>query len=239
MFKCGYYLKGLQTFEHVTDHRPLISILNSYTLDAVENPRLQRLKEKLSPFIFTARWRAGKQLCIPDALSRHPVSSPTDEANMLVDVSAHEAVAVRAIHSLASPDDSQPATTDVQLEELQRAACTDETYIRLLHCVRNGFPSHRYDLHTTLLDYWKIRDELYCDGDLVLYGPRIVVPVASRKLVLRRLHDSHCRAEDTKRRAQQTMFWPGINEDITNVVRACDACQTLLPSQQCTGMMTS
>ena len=27
-------------------------------------------------------------------------------------------------------------------------------------------------------------------------------------------------------------FWPGINSDITNIVRACDACQTLLPSQQ-------
>lgn len=232
MHKCGYYLKGLQTFAHVTDHRPLIPILNSYTLDAVENPRLQRLKEKLSPFIFTARWCAGKKLCIPDALSRHPVSSPTDEDDMLVDVSAHAAVTVRAIYSLASSDDSQPATSDVQLEELQQAARTDETYIRLLNCVRNGFPCHRYDLHSTLLDYWKIRDELYCDGDLVLYGPRIVVPAASRKSVLRRLHDSHRGAEATKRRAQQTVFWPGINSDITNVVRACDACQMLLPSQQ-------
>lgn len=38
MHKCEYYLKGLQTFEHVTDHRPLVPILNHYTLDAVENP---------------------------------------------------------------------------------------------------------------------------------------------------------------------------------------------------------
>ena len=98
--------------------------------------------------------------------------------------------------------------------------------------MRHGFPSHRYDLHNSLLDYWKIRGELYCDGDLVLYGPSIVVPAALRKSVLRRLHDSHRGAEATKRRAKQTVFWPGINADITNVVRACDACQTLLPSQQ-------
>ena len=64
-FKYGYYLKSLQTFEHVTDHRPLMPILNGYTLDAVENPLLQRLKEKLSSFFFTTRWRASKQLCIP------------------------------------------------------------------------------------------------------------------------------------------------------------------------------
>ena len=64
-FKCGYYLRGLQILEHVTDHCPLIPILNSYTLDAVENPLLQSLKEKLSSFFFTTRWRASKQLCIP------------------------------------------------------------------------------------------------------------------------------------------------------------------------------
>lgn len=229
MHKCGYYLKGLQTFEHVTDHRPLIPILNHYTLDAVENPRLQRLKEKLSPFVFTARWRAGKQLCIPDALSRHPVSCPTDDDDMLADVSVQAAVTVRAVHSLATAEE-QP--TDMQLEDLQQAARADETYVRLLECVRHGFPRHRYDLHNSLLDYWKLREELYCDGDLVLYGPRVVVPAALRKSVLQRLHDGHRGAEATKRRAQQTVFWPGVSADITNVVRGCAACQTLLPSQQ-------
>ena len=231
MHKCGYYLKGLHHFEHITDHRPLIPILNHYTLDAVENPRLQRLKEKLSPFTFTAKWRAGKQLCIPDALSRHPVSCPTDEDDMLNDVSVRDYVAVRAVHTLVDPE-IQSSNADVHLEEIQQAARTDETYLRLLECVRHGFPSNRYNLDATLLDYWKIRDELYCDGDLILYGPRIVIPASLRKSVLKRLHDSHRGTEATKRRARQTVFWPGINSDIINIVRACDACQTLLPSQQ-------
>ena len=50
--------------------------------------------------------------------------------------------------------------------------------------------------------------------------------------MLQRLHDSHRGAEATKRRAKQTVFWPGINSDITNTVRACEACQMLLPNQQ-------
>ncbi len=37
--KCGYYLKGLQTFEHVTDHRLLTPIISNYTFN-VENLRL-------------------------------------------------------------------------------------------------------------------------------------------------------------------------------------------------------
>lgn len=66
----------------------------------------------------------------------------------------------------------------------------------------------------------------------MLYGQRIIVPAALRKTVLKRLHESPRGAEATKRRAQQTVFWPGLNSDIVNTVRACAACQTLLPSQQ-------
>ena len=66
----------------------------------------------------------------------------------------------------------------------------------------------------------------------MLYGPRVVIPAELRKTVLTRLHDSHRGAEATKRRAKQAIFWLGINSEISNVVASCDACQTLLPSQQ-------
>ncbi|XP_064100793.1 uncharacterized protein LOC135211412 [Macrobrachium nipponense] len=77
--KSCLYLKGLPTFTLQTDHRPLVPIINSYTLDMVENPRLQRMKERMSQYQFTAVWCAGKSLCIPDALSRAPVSYPTSD----------------------------------------------------------------------------------------------------------------------------------------------------------------
>lgn len=83
MSKCHFYLVDLQHFTLLTDHLPLVSIINHYSLDVVENPRLQRLKEKILTYIFTAVWRAEKQLCIPDALSCTPVSQPTPENEML------------------------------------------------------------------------------------------------------------------------------------------------------------
>ena len=70
MAKCRFYLIELQHFTLFTDQIPLVPMINHYSLVAVENPRLQRLKEKLSPYLFTAVWRAGKLMCIPDALSR-------------------------------------------------------------------------------------------------------------------------------------------------------------------------
>ena len=38
--KCKIFLSGLQHFTVITDHNPLLPILNSYYLDEVENPRL-------------------------------------------------------------------------------------------------------------------------------------------------------------------------------------------------------
>ena len=46
--KCYLYLQGLPAFDIVVDHKPLESILNNQTLDMMDNPRIQRLKEKLS-----------------------------------------------------------------------------------------------------------------------------------------------------------------------------------------------
>jgi len=75
--KCRLYLLGLPHFSLVIDHQPLVLIIDKYSLDAVETPRLQRLKERLSPFVFTTVWKKGKEHAIPDALSRAPVSNPT------------------------------------------------------------------------------------------------------------------------------------------------------------------
>ncbi|XP_037779411.1 uncharacterized protein LOC119575951 [Penaeus monodon] len=226
--KCKFYLRGLQHFSLMTDHRPLVPILNHYSLDAIENPRLQRMKDKVAPYIFTAMWRAGKELCIPDALSRSPVSHPTVEDGTF-NTEMDSSVKIAALHAVKSvqASDAIDKQEDLFMEELRMAASKDASYEDLLHHVKSGFPNDRYNLPSTLRPYWKIRNELYNDGDLVLYGPRVVVPASLRRSTLARLHDCHSGVEATKRHAQQTVFWPGINADIVNTVRACEPCQRL------------
>ena len=199
MTKCCLYLLGLQHFTLMTDHRPLIPILNSYTLDAIEKPRLQRLKIKVAPYIFTAVWCAGKRLCIPDALSCAPTSPPTSEDEE--DCATSTAHIRYIIASTAISTDEETTSpiveSDRTLQELRTAASQDLDYANLLHYVSNGFPTNRYNLHSSALPYWKLRDSLYADGELVLYGPRIIIPAALRKRTLARLHDSHRGIEAT------------------------------------------
>ena len=221
MIKCKYYLLGLPHFTIVIDHRPLVPILNTYTLDAIENPRLQRLKEKIAGYVYTSVWRKGRDHVLPDALSRAPVDQPTQED---IALSTETRAYVRGVVTQRAGD--------MTLDELRVDARQDPTYIKLLGYVTKGFPTDRNDIEPELLPYWKQRDDMYHDEELVLIGPRVVVPSAQRRKVLARLHDAHCGVEATKRRARQTVWWPSINSDITSTVKACSPCQTLHPSQQ-------
>ncbi len=59
IIKCNIFLAGLPHFAVVTDHHPLILILNNHRLDEIENPRLQRLKARVMAYNFTVEWIKG------------------------------------------------------------------------------------------------------------------------------------------------------------------------------------
>ena len=80
--KCRIFLSGLPTFMVITDHNPLVPILNNHRLDEIENPHLQRLRTHLLAYNFLAKWQKGKDNDAADALSRHPCSSPTPGEDM-------------------------------------------------------------------------------------------------------------------------------------------------------------
>ena len=79
--KCKLFLTGLQHFTVITDHNPLIPILNNHRLDEVENPQLQKLKTWLMAYHFTAQWLKRSKNGAPDALSQHPMDDPKNLPN--------------------------------------------------------------------------------------------------------------------------------------------------------------
>ena len=80
IMKCKIFLAGLPHFTAVTDHHPLVPILNNHQLDEIKNPRLQRLKTNIMAYNFTTEWVKGALNHAPDTLSRNPVSDPQPQA---------------------------------------------------------------------------------------------------------------------------------------------------------------
>ena len=198
MKKCRTYLLG-KAFELVTDHRPLLPILNDYTLDTIENPRLQRLKEKTSQFQFTTTWKKGRDHMIPDALSRAPVLDPTkedEEAEHEVEIHIKTVVNAKSLQEEGHP---KPGLVDPILQKLRDVGRNCPEYKMLHKTVQSGFPRDRKQVTTSISQYWPLRDKLYTEEDLILFDGRIIVPKEARREALKRLHDPHLGIEKTKK----------------------------------------
>ena len=209
--KCRLFLEGLSNFEVVTDHRPLIPIINGHRLDEIENPRLQRLRMQLMNYKLFATWCSGKKHIAADALSRSPVMDPQPDDELAEqDVNFH-------LHSISKAvrDDSE---MDIRLNEIHHAARNDDKYQELLKNIKYGFP------------YRGMRDQLSVDDGLILCGCPLVIPRALRRKYLSQLHDSHQGIARTRERARLISYWPLIDKDIERVVRACKKCEKSLPS---------
>ena len=224
--KCNVYLQGLTNYQVVVDHKPLLPILNSYTLADISNPRLQRLKEKLAGYMFHATWQAGKDHVVPDAFSRSPVEQPSqDDIELENDINGLSSCAVRLCAHAITVGDEDP---DPLIGSLVNHADTDVQYQELIKAVEQGFPRTTTQAH--LAQFKKIQGSLSVVDGLVIFDNRIVVPKAARPNVLQSLHASHQGIDRTKRRARQCVYWPGINADIQNMLLGCQACQERLPS---------
>ena len=70
--KCHLYLAGTK-FTEITDHQPLVGVMNGKNLDAITNMRIHRIMSKLIGYQFKVLWTPGKTHHIADALSRAPV----------------------------------------------------------------------------------------------------------------------------------------------------------------------
>jgi hypothetical protein len=218
--KLRLYLRG-KKFTLITDHKPLVPILNHKGLDEIESPRIVRLKEKLSGFKFNTEWRQGVKHTVADVFSRYPVSTPTcedQEGEKDIEDFAKE-FAISAVKIV-----------DPILDGIKEETFKDKIQCELKKAITEGFPQK--NMNPLLSDYYKLRDSLTVTDDLILFGTRIVVPQKLRKCVLQKLHAAHQGLERTLRRARQCVFWPGITNDINNIVRNCKQCEVHKASQR-------
>ncbi|XP_045025183.1 uncharacterized protein LOC123469907 [Daphnia magna] len=191
MHNCRQFLEGLPSFELVTDHKPLIPILNSYAMDKLDNPRLLRLRLKMQRYSFVARWVPGKQNADADALSRAPVNHVTTSDELGEGLPSFPAK-IAMMSLIGAELSTADPTLDPVLEKIG-AAAIDPIMLKLRNQIVAGFPNYKCNLDIDLRRYWCVKDRLTIDesDDMIVLGPRVVIQQSLRAAILRDLSAMH------------------------------------------------
>lgn len=218
------YIHGRSDIVIETDHKPLISIMKKPIVDSPA--RLQRMLLRLQRYTFKLVYKPGKYMYIADTLSR------AHEA----DVSTKSALSHAAEHSFSSVHDEVCEVTrdmmaqashqfdDVQLIRIQKHTEKDDELKSLKQYIMNGWPSDKNKIINEVKPYWNYKENLTETFGIVWKDQRIVIPKILRKEILKKLHIGHMGLEKCKLRARESVFWPGLNNDLQNMIHNCDIC---------------
>lgn len=204
------YVLG-KPFQVLTDHKPLVAILGSKRLDEM-TPRLQRIKLKLLRYDFTIKHVAGKDFHLPDLLSRSPL--PEEEAG----------VAATEIEEFGNDHMTNFPAGAKTLADIKKAQDEDPVIQELKTRAINGFPPRASGISPQARAYWKVKDHLTIQKDYLLYDTRLVIPHSLRANILQRLHEGHMGIEKCKSRARQSVYWPGMHNQILQKIESCEKC---------------
>ena len=201
------YIYG-KTVAVTTDHKPLETIL-SKPLSAAP-ARLQRMMLRLQKYDLTVHYQPGKKIPVADTLSRLHLNE-VDETHEAFDAQVHLVMANLPV-------------SDQKMSDLRANTASDPDMQQLITVIKEGWPDHRTSCPPSVRPFWNYRDELSVMEGLVFKGERIVIPVALRKDMLKRVHIGHMGMVKCKNRAKEVMFWPGMNSQMEDIVSNCPIC---------------
>lgn len=207
------YLYGLPSFKLITDHKPLIPLMNFKDLDNVPL-RCQRLLMRLMRFNPEAEYAPGKTLVVADLLSRSPQEDTEHSLASHTDVECYVAAVLNNVP--ASPK---------KMDCIRTETAADEQLQDVIRYIQGGWPEHIVQTHIGAREYFPVRDELSVSDGLVTRGCRIVIPGTMRSEMLDRIHEGHLGVNKCRDRANASVWWPGMASQITAKVENCMYCR--------------
>ena len=239
------FVLGCSKLTVITDHKPLLGIFRDRDLGTINNPRIQRFKEKTLHFRFSIQHCPGKWHRGPDALSRYPTSNNSvqhvfgchENENSQQEINEIEnqveCMAIGMLSSIQSACAQNDLDSVIALDRLKNVCSADNEYKLLAETVQQGFPSSRQGTIPDLRTYWEMgqQSRLSTLGPIVLMDKRLIIPKLLRKPILQSLHSAHQGCIGMKARANQAVYWPGLNSSIKNFRMSCVTCISIAPSQ--------
>ena len=116
-----------------------------------------------------------------------------------------------------------PARCD-SLQQLRLATQADDELAILKHTIMQGWPETIKQVPPDLHPYWTFREELTIEDGLILKGTIIVIPSKQCQAILKQIHEGHLGLNKCKLRAKETVYWPGLNTELEDLVLNCQLC---------------
>ena len=115
--------------------------------------------------------------------------------------------------------------------DFQDAVHSDPTVHALAEMILSGWPEDICDVPMDLHPYHHAHDVLTVEDGIILCSEALVIPPSERDKVLRSIHEGHQGISKCQYRACQSVYWPGINQDIKHAIEACTTCQCHCPQE--------
>ena len=94
----------------------------------------------------------------------------------------------------------------------------DDELALLKHTIVQEWPSSIKQVPPVLQPYWTFRDNLTVEDGLILKSTRIVVPNKQQEAILKLIHEGHLGLNKCKLQAKETVYWPGLNDQLEKLV---------------------
>uniref|UniRef100_A0A8D8RDX6 RNA-directed DNA polymerase n=1 Tax=Cacopsylla melanoneura TaxID=428564 RepID=A0A8D8RDX6_9HEMI len=175
--------------------------------------RLVKMRLALLQYDLEVTYLPGRQMLVADLLSRNFLESSYDNEIKLEGY----------VHNL---NYSKPVLNrGVIISETK----SDENLTKVIQYCKQGWPNCKSSLpkNEFVRHYAKHRNELIvCEDNLLYFNNRVVIPEVLKSSALESLHSGHMGTQKTILRAQETMYWINMNNDIQSFIKKCLTCQT-------------
>lgn len=208
--KFNQYLYGRE-FTLVSDNKPLLAIFNPKKgIPQYSANRLRRWAVILSNYQYKVEYVKSDRNAA-DFLSRLPIN---DKENV-----REESIDIDYIKYFSESPDFL-----VDFKMVQKAILNDKFLKQIRSFVQSGYWPNKLKHTLEFQPYFKIRNEITVENDILLWNNRVIIPEVLRPRLLQQLHSSHLGIVKMKSLARNHFYWPGLNKDVENLANSCQNC---------------
>lgn len=215
--KFHFYVYGHNNVVIHTDHQPLTVIIKK-ELGDIKNNRLRRLRLKLLPYNFELKYLPGNFMYVADYLSRNFI-----RRNIADDETMTETIHLVTAYNITFSEE--------KLNLFKKETNNDKVLSQLKEFYTKGWPRKLNNDNEELMHFYKLRNEITVEHNLVYFKGRLIVPITLRTFVLKTAHETHLGLHKIKDKTCNLFYWPAIRSSLIDFVQSCKICQKFQKSK--------